>query len=139
MTSHDPLIVMIPDDEIDLKFILGSGPGGQNKNKVATVAQLRFNVRESVSLPIELKQRLTKLIGNKLTKDGELIIVAGKYRTQNQNRQDAIQRFSSLLERASRKPKSRRFTHPNISERMRRLENKKRRGLLKKERHFHED
>jgi len=127
----DPAIV-IPDEELAITFIRSSGPGGQNVNKVATAAQLRFDVRNSPSLPGEVKQRLVRLSGRRMTSDGILVIEARRYREQERNRQDAIARFNHLIELASQPPEVRQATRPTASSMRARLEDKRRRGALKR-------
>ncbi|MDO9129011.1 MAG: alternative ribosome rescue aminoacyl-tRNA hydrolase ArfB [Anaerolineales bacterium] len=124
----------INESEITFAFIRASGPGGQNVNKVATAAQLRFDVRNSPSLPEEVKERLVKLAGKRITQEGILVIEAKRYRTQEQNREDALQRFSALIQKALEKPKSRRATRPSAAARARRIESKKRRAEIKRTR-----
>lgn len=121
----------IDERELQLDFIRASGPGGQNVNKVATAVQLRFNVRHSPSLPDEVKERLIHLAGKRITDDGVLIIEARRFRTQEQNRQDAIERLVELLRRAARRPKSRRETRPSGVAIERRLSTKRHRGEKK--------
>jgi ribosome-associated protein len=122
----------IPDNELSFTFVRSSGPGGQNVNKVATAAQLRFDVRKSSFLSIEVKERLAKLAGIRMTQDGVLIIEARRYRTQEQNRADALLRFSTLLLKAEQRPRIRRATRPGLSARIKRVETKKKRGAVKK-------
>lgn len=124
----------INESEITFAFIRASGPGGQNVNKVATAAQLRFDVRNSPSLTEEVKARLLKLAGKRMTQEGILVIEAKRYRTQEQNREDALQRFSALIQKALEKPKSRRATRPSAAARARRIESKKRRAEIKRTR-----
>jgi ribosome-associated protein len=121
----------IDESELQLSFIRSSGPGGQNVNKVATAVQLRFDLSHS-SLPGEVKERLRHIAGNKITSDGELLIAAKKFRTQEQNREDAIQRLIDLLQRAFQKPKRRRKTKPTAEAREKRLQQKKQRGEIKR-------
>ena len=104
--------VRIDESEIQLDFIRASGPGGQNVNKVASSVQLRFDIRNSPSLAPDVKERLIKLAGSRVTEDGILIIEAKRYRTQDQNRFDANQRLISLIQKALEKPKVRRATRP---------------------------
>lgn len=126
--------IKIEDSEIQYDFIRASGPGGQNVNKVASSVQLRFDVRNSPSLPEAVKQRLEKLAGSRLTTEGVLIIDARQYRTQEQNRQDALARLQVLVCKAAEVPRLRRKTSPTITARAARLEGKKRRGQLKRTR-----
>ncbi|HEX7621727.1 MAG TPA: alternative ribosome rescue aminoacyl-tRNA hydrolase ArfB [Anaerolineales bacterium] len=123
--------ISIPRRELIINFVRSSGPGGQNVNKVATAVQLRFNVRTSPLLAEEIKARLSKLAGNRMTQDGEIVIEAKRYRTQEQNRSDAEQRLIALIRKALIRPKRRRPTHPTTSSQMRRVESKKLRGKTK--------
>ncbi len=126
--------IMIDESEIHFDFIRASGPGGQNVNKVASSVQLRFDARNSPSLAPDVKERLIKLAGSRITGDGILIIEAKRYRTQEQNRLDAIQRLVGLIQRALELPKPRRATRPNLAARQERLEEKKRRSEIKRAR-----
>ena len=123
----------LDESELQFTFIRSSGPGGQNVNKVATAVQLRFDVTHS-SLPVEVKDRLKQLAGNKMTGEGELLIEAKRFRTQEQNREEALERFIALLQRAFERPKKRRKTKPTAESRERRLKHKKQRGEIKKNR-----
>ncbi len=123
--------VQIDERELQIDFIRSSGPGGQNVNKVATAVQLRFDVRGS-SLPEEAKERLTRLAGNRMTSDGVLVIEAKRFRTQEQNREDAIQRFVDVVRKSLVKPKARKRTKPTQAAKEERLKGKKRRGEIKK-------
>jgi len=135
----DGMIYVTPDIGIDEKeieehFIRASGPGGQHVNKVATAVQLRFNVRNSPSLPPDVRDRLAHFAGKRMTESGVLIIEARSYRSQERNRQDAINRLVALVRRASRRPKIRRKTKPTAVSRERRLRNKHQRGEIKRTR-----
>lgn len=131
--------VAIREDEIEIEFVQASGPGGQNVNKVASSAQLRFDVRHSPSLPEDVRARLSRLAGKRLTAEGVLVIEAKRYRSQERNRQDAIQRLVDLIRKATEKPKVRRKTKPSRSSIQRRLEEKRRRGEIKQQRRQIED
>jgi ribosome-associated protein len=121
----------IDERELQIDFIRASGPGGQNVNKVATAVQLRFDVRAS-SLPQDVQARLIQLAGNRMTSEGVLMIEAKRFRTQEQNREDAIQRFVELVRKSLVKPKARKKTKPTPSSKEERLKAKKKRGEIKK-------
>jgi len=124
--------ISIDEQEISMDFIRTSGPGGQNVNKVSSGVQLRFDVRNSPSLPEEVRQRLEKIAGQRMTNDGVLVIEAQRYRTQEQNRADAFGRLIGLVRRAAEKPKPRRPTRPSAASRRKRLEAKRRRAEIKR-------
>jgi ribosome-associated protein len=124
--------IVIHEKELTFEFVRSSGPGGQNVNKVATTVQLRFDVRAADGLPAGVKSRLRKIAGKRITEDGILIIKAGRFRKQEQNRQDAVERLAALLKAAAVKPKKRIKTRPSKAARERKLANKKHRGQLKK-------
>lgn len=122
----------IGDEEIELVFIRSPGPGGQNVNKVSSAVQLRFNVQGSASIPLDLKQRLIKLAGRRLTSEGVLIIEARQYRSQERNRQAALERLVRLIQQACEPPKPRHKTKPTRASTLRRLESKRKRGEIKR-------
>lgn len=126
--------VKIDESEIQLDFIRASGPGGQNVNKVASSVQLRFDVRNSPSLYPDIKERLIKLAGSRMTDEGILIIEAKRYRTQEQNRFDAIQRLITLIQKALEKPKVRRATRPSLTAKAARVDDKKKHSEIKRTR-----
>jgi ribosome-associated protein len=121
----------IDEREIDENFVRASGPGGQNVNKLSTAVQLRFDVRRSPSLSGEVRTRLERLAGSRLTRDGVLVIIAQRHRTQARNRQDALDRLIDLIRQAAVRPVKRRPTKPTKASRERRIEGKKRRGGIK--------
>jgi ribosome-associated protein len=123
--------IALDERELEERFIRASGPGGQNVNKLATAVQLRFDVRHSPSLPAPVRTRLEKLCGNRLTNDGVLVIAAQRFRTQERNRQDALDRLIDLIARAAVAPKPRRPTRPTAGSRERRLAGKKIRSTVK--------
>jgi ribosome-associated protein len=123
--------IAIDEREIEESFVRASGPGGQNVNKLATAVQLRFNVRPSPSLPDDVRVRLERLAGSRLTRDGYLVIIAQRHRMQGRNREDALQRLIDLIRRAAIAPRVRRPTKPTKAARERRVEAKKHRAGVK--------
>ncbi len=124
--------IAIDESELRLEAVRASGPGGQNVNKVATAIQLRFDVRGSAALPDDVKERLIRLAGKRVTGGGVLMIKAQRYRTQQRNQQDAIDRLTHWLRRAAQKPKPRRKTRPTAASKERRLAGKQHRGKAKR-------
>ena len=123
--------IALDEREIEESFVRASGPGGQNVNKVASAVQLRFDVRRSPSLPNEVAVRLMKLAGRRLTQDGVLVITAQRFRSQEQNRQDALERLVALIRQAAVRPTPRRKPKPTLASKQRRLEGKSRRSQIK--------
>jgi ribosome-associated protein len=126
--------IQIPEREVQLRFIRAAGPGGQNVNKVASAVELRFDVRHSMALPEEVRQRLMRQSGKKLNSAGVLIIQARRYRSQDRNRQDALERLVRLVRQAAVKPRARRPTRPSRASRESRLEVKRHRSRAKQRR-----
>ncbi|HET7650527.1 MAG TPA: alternative ribosome rescue aminoacyl-tRNA hydrolase ArfB [Gammaproteobacteria bacterium] len=117
--------IALGGDEVEFRFVRASGPGGQNVNKVATAAELRFNLSATKSLPDAVKEKLRKLAGNRISRDGVLCITAQRYRTQERNRADALARLTALIRRAAQPEKKRIPTKPTQASRRRRLEGKR--------------
>ncbi len=123
--------LQIDEDELQLSFIRSSGPGGQNVNKVATAVQLRFDARRSRSLPNAVAVRLLRLAGKRATTEGEIVITAQSFRTQEANRKDAIDRLVTLIREATHVPKKRVATKPSRASKERRIDGKKKRSTTK--------
>ena len=126
--------LFLDESEIEESFIRASGPGGQNVNKVASAVQLRFDLSGSRSLPEDLRERLARLAGRRLTRDGVIVIIAQRYRSQERNRQDALDRLVALIRRAAVPPTPRRPTKPSAAAKERRLKTKARRAVIKQRR-----
>lgn len=124
----------LDESELQWRFVRSSGPGGQNVNKVATAVELRFDVARSRSLPSEVKARLIRIAGKRVSAEGMLVIDAQRFRSQARNRDDALARLRALVEQAARKPKQRLKTGPTAASRERRLEGKRRRAGAKSSR-----
>jgi ribosome-associated protein len=123
--------IAIDEREIEESFIRASGPGGQNVNKLSTAVQLRFDVRGSPSLPDDVRARLERLAGRRLTRDGVLVLTAQSHRTQARNREEALERLVELIRQAAVRPIKRRPTRPTKASRERRLDGKKRHSGIK--------
>jgi ribosome-associated protein len=123
--------ISLDEGELQERFIRASGPGGQNVNKLSTAVQLRFDVRHSPSLRDDVRARLERLAGKRLTNDGVLVITAQRHRTQERNREDALDRLIELIRHAALPPRPRRPTKPTRASKERRLQGKKRRSAIK--------
>ncbi len=124
--------ISLDDNEIEESFVRASGPGGQHVNKTESAVQLRFDVRRSPNLPDDVRHRLERLAGSRLTQDGVLILVADRHRTQQRNRQDALERLIDLIREAAIPPTPRRPTKPTLGSKRRRLEAKGQRSAIKR-------
>ena len=123
--------IALDESEIQESFIAASGPGGQNVNKVATAVQLRFDMANSPSMSDDVKMRLARIAGRRLTNDGVIVLVAQQFRSQDRNRQDALDRLVAMIQEAAVPPVPRRATRPTLGSKKRRLESKTRRGAIK--------
>lgn len=124
--------IAIDESELAWDFVRSSGPGGQNVNKVATTAQLRFHAARSPAIRPDVLERLRRLAGSRMTREGEILITAGRFRTQERNRRDALDRLVDLIRRAARRPKRRKPTRPTAASRERRLQEKRHRSQRKR-------
>jgi ribosome-associated protein len=124
--------ISVDEDELEFSFVRSSGPGGQNVNKVATAVQLRFDVARSPSLPDDVRARLIARAGSKVTRDGVLVFTARRFRTQERNRADAVERLVEMIRAAATPPKRRRKTKPTRASKQQRVEHKRRRSSTKR-------
>jgi ribosome-associated protein len=124
--------ISLDERELEERFLRSPGPGGQNVNKVETAVQLRFDVARSPALPEDVRARLLRLGGRRVSSEGVLTIEAHRFRTRERNREDALERLVALIRRASEQPKPRKATRPSLASKHRRLESKRQRGDVKR-------
>ena len=130
---------LVPEEEISFDFIRSAGPGGQNVNKVSSAVQLRWNLMDSKSINADIKTRIIKLAGTRISNDGTLILIARRFRTQDANKLDALARLQSLIEKASIEPKIRKKTKPTVTSKAARVSTKRQHGEQKKIRAYNPD
>lgn len=126
--------IVLDESELEERFVRASGPGGQNVNKVASAVQLRFDAARSPALPDDVRARLMEMAGSRLTREGVIVISADRFRTQERNRADALERLVELIRAAAVRPAVRRATRPTLASKRRRLESKQRRAQTKRDR-----
>jgi ribosome-associated protein len=131
MKIHAAPSLAIDDSELQFRAARASGPGGQHVNKTSTAVELRFDVRASPSLPADVRERLERLAGARLTQDGVIVLFAQVFRSQELNRQDALERLLTLIRQAGLRPKTRKPTRPTYSSKLKRLERKAGRAGVK--------
>ena len=134
MIIHASESICLQENEITMEFVRASGPGGQSVNKVATAVKLYFHIGRSPSLPEEVKRRLRSLAGKRVSQDDVLVIDARRFRTQEANRRDALERLRQWIRQAAARPKPRRPTHPGVAATARRMDEKKKHGAAKQAR-----
>ncbi len=126
--------ISLSETELEWQFVRASGPGGQNVNKVSSAVELRFDVEATQCLDNEVKARLRKLAGHRISAEGVLVIQARRFRSQSRNRDDALQRLVGLIQSAARRPRVRKATAPSAAAKRRRVEQKKKRAIIKSRR-----
>ena len=127
ITEH----IVVREEELQFEFVQAAGPGGQNVNKVASAVRLRFDTN-TPALPTDVRERLLRIAGKKIGKEGVLLIEARRYRSQERNRQDALERLAALLRKASEPPKERKKGRVSAADKAKRLEAKRKRGEVKR-------